>query len=81
MTLLGGDQEIERLLATPAIWTPNSEDEEIGVQIERMVIRSFATRDFLEGKITYDDLLCLLAEHDIDAAATDEGWQEGLVFL
>jgi hypothetical protein len=75
------DLILERSLATPLIWYPGQSDEELKIEMARMIERSFAIRAFMEGKINWDDFLCLLQEHEIDAAAADNGWQEGLIYL
>ena len=75
------DLILERSLATPVIWYPGQSDEELEIEMARMIERSFAIRAFLQGKINWDDFLCLLQEHEIDAAATEDGWESGLIYL
>lgn len=78
---MNGDLILERSLATPVIWYPGQSDEELEIEMARMIERSFAIRDFMQGQINWDDFLCLLQEHEIDAAAVEDGWESGLIYL
>ncbi len=71
--------EAERRLVTPSIWLPNSDidpDLEIDMEIERAI----ATRQMLEGKITWDEFEQVLDANDVDPIDAHETWENGLIY-
>lgn len=67
-----------QILATPVIWTPEQDDFE--AQVEAMMIRSMATRDFLDGQLTPDQFENALAETGWNPYECADTWNEGYTF-
>jgi hypothetical protein len=79
--MANGSFGLETALATPMLWYPGQDPEEAQYQAALMVERAVAVRAFIDGKITWDDYLCLLEEHRINAIEAHRGWEEGLRYL
>jgi hypothetical protein len=54
-------------LATPALITAATPDEEIDEELTRMFMRSIATQEFEQGKITESDFLEVIHHCGVDA--------------
>lgn len=61
-------------VATPGIWYPGQSDEEFEEEIQLMLLRSQATKAFIEGEIDADFFLNFLHESGIDIFAASEEW-------
>lgn len=79
--MINQELSLETRLATPFIWYPGQDPEEAQIESQLMIERSLAISAFISGQITWDDFLCLLEEHGIDAADAHDGWEEGLIYL
>ncbi|MCU0534233.1 MAG: hypothetical protein MUD14_10100 [Hydrococcus sp. Prado102] len=73
--------ELNRLLATPILWTPNMESSQWESEVQKMVERSRATNDMLAGKISFDDFCEVLNDSYIDVDACLDDWERGISYL
>lgn len=64
--------------ATPLIWTPSTEAEEIQSQIDDMFFRAFATQEWLQGQLETDVFLDILDSHKIDVYDLVSLWESGV---
>lgn len=74
-------RSLEDDIATPMLWYPGMCDEERAYEITRMVERSLATRAFMNGEISWDDLMDVLNDHRIDVNACLEDWENGIFYI
>lgn len=65
------------LTATPIIIDPDMNREDIRREWESMMIRSQASADFIEGKISVDDYLDTIAEEGDYADQILQAWEYG----
>lgn len=73
---------LDHLFAVPALWYPDMEAEEWEAEVKAMLVRSLATRDFVDGKITPEDFACVLAETGVqEPYELADRWEEGFSFL
>ncbi|WKT80723.1 hypothetical protein QYC27_10545 [Thermosynechococcus sp. PP45] len=73
---------LEHLFAVPAIWYPWMNEEEWEEEVRRMLTRSKATHDFIDGKIDPEDFACVLAETGVaEPYELASRWEEGFSFL
>lgn len=72
---------LERFFATPAIYFPDMNDPEWQFELDRMMVRSFATRDFVNGILAPDDFLDLLDETGVDPIGAASAWEQGISYL
>lgn len=73
---------LDHLFAVPALWFPDMEQEEWEAELEAMITRSLAARDFVDGKITPEDFACVLAETGVrEPYELADRWEEGFSFL
>jgi hypothetical protein len=68
-------------LATPAIITKTMCDEEVQFEFDRMMLRSTATKEFVEGRITHDDFIDALILGGVHVDSTMKNWDEGICCL
>lgn len=59
-------------VSTPVIWYPGQTDQEFMEEITVMLARSYATQDFLTGKLAADQFLDLLTEDGYEVFSLDE---------
>jgi len=71
--------EAERRLATPGIWLPNS-DIDFELEVDMEIARVIATRQMLEGILTWDEFEQALYENDVDPIDAHETWENGLIY-
>lgn len=72
---------LERFFATPAIYLSDMNEQEWQFELDRMLVRSFATRDFVNGKLSPDDYLDLLDETGVDPIGATSDWEQGISYL
>lgn len=78
---MAGELDPQQLLATPALFLPGMEQEEWEYEVNRMVDRSFATRDFLDGKLTPDEYEQALDQYGVDPRQAADDWESGIYYL
>lgn len=64
-------------IATPGIWYPEQSNEEFEEEIELMLLRSQATKAFIEGEVDADFFLNFLHESGINVFEASEEWNLG----
>lgn len=67
--------------ATPVIWTPSLEEEEVSDQLSMMIDRAIATCAWIDGEMSTSDFLDLLDYQGIDVYDAVAGWDAGLIYL
>jgi hypothetical protein len=67
--------------ATPVIWHPLLEDEEISDSIDAMIDRALYTEQWLQGAVSTSDYLDYVDADGIDVFDLVEGWERGEVNL
>jgi hypothetical protein len=70
----------QSLLETPAIWLPEMSQSDWEKEVERMIIRTYATRDFLEGTISFDEFEEVLDFTGLDPIKCNEDWVNGTTY-
>lgn len=78
---MAGEIDAQRILATPALFLPGMNQEEWEYELGRMLDRSLATRDFLDGKITPDEFEQALDQFGVDPHQAAADWNEGIYYL
>lgn len=68
---------LDRFLATPAIWTPGMSDEEWSDQTRNMFVRSIAAHEFVSGNLSPSDFEEVLFQTGYDPHVLAEQWEEG----
>lgn len=68
-------------LATPVIWSPNASPEEMDIEIDSMLARSLATREFLDGNLSYDDFEMALDQYGVNPIEAHAHWEDGYVMM
>ncbi|MEP0799071.1 hypothetical protein [Funiculus sociatus] len=66
-------------MATPAI--DNGDPEDWHNQIDLMIHREFARRDFVDGALSPDDFMEALFQYGVDPIHAAEAWEEGRRFM
>lgn len=72
---------IERYLATPAIFTASMTPQEIAWEFQRMAERTLITREFVQGRITPDQFENSMHELGVDIYHAQEQWEQGVKFF
>lgn len=67
--------------ATPAIWVPGMSEGDWREEVDRMIRRSLATRDFVQNKISPEDFAEALYEGGFEPDQLFELWEEGGTLL
>lgn len=75
------DPNIGLFLATPAIWLPGMNDGDWEQEVDLMIGRSMATRDFVQNQITPEEFAEALYEGGLDPDQCFEIWEEGISLL
>jgi hypothetical protein len=68
-------------LATPAIITADMSEAEIQIEFEKMMLRSTATSEFVNGNIDAEDFVEALDAGGVHIDAALRDWSHGLTFL
>ncbi|MGF1481255.1 MAG: hypothetical protein ACFB4I_17525 [Cyanophyceae cyanobacterium] len=66
---------------TPAIWTPNMDDEEREFELDRMLARSLATKDWLEGRLNTADWMDCMDYYGVDILQAAQDWNQGISYI
>lgn len=69
---------VESILATPALWYPGQEDGEWREEVSAMMQRAIATRQLLNGEISFPDYLDIVEYSGIEMDSAVSSWSEGL---
>lgn len=72
---------LDAYFATPAIWVPGMDDLEWQYELDRMLMRSQLTHDFVDGVISPGDYMDGLDDLGINVNAAAKDWEEGVVYL
>lgn len=72
---------LDEFLATPAIWVPGMDDGDWQDELDRMLVRSRLTHQFVDGDLSPDDYMEGLYELGVDPLLAADCWEEGLSFL
>lgn len=72
---------LDSFFSTPAIYTPNMSEEDWALELERMVLRTFLTRDFVDGKIPPSVFEEGLFELGLNPYICAENWEEGRTLM
>jgi hypothetical protein len=68
-------------LATPAIITADMSDAEIQIEFEKMMLRSTATSEFVNGNIDAEDFVEALDAGGVHIDAALRDWSYGMTFM
>jgi hypothetical protein len=68
-------------LATPIIITADIDDDLLEEEFLRMRVRSYATKDFLNGGLNVDEYIEALEENGVDSASVADTWESGKSLL
>lgn len=79
--MAGEPIDAQRILATPALFLPGMNLEEWVHECDRMVDRAFATRDFLDGKLTPDEFEQALDQFGVDPRQAAQDWDGGIFYI
>ncbi len=71
----------EELIATPAIILPGMCQGEIYHQLEKMILRSDATRLFFQGELTINEFMEVLDTLGVDPHQAVDDWDAGISYL
>lgn len=75
------DDGLSTFFATPVIYFPNMDPEELQAEIDQMFLRSQATSDFVQGKLSPDEFCDVLNDSRVDPYACLDDWEEGYTYL
>lgn len=70
---------LDDFLSTPAI--DDGDPEHWHNQIDLMIQREFARRDFVDGALSPDDFMEALFQYGVDPIHAAEAWEEGRRFM
>lgn len=73
--------ELDRYLATPAIWTPGMSEEDWQEESRRMFNRSIAAHAFVSGQLGADEFEDALFYNGYDPDTCFELWEEGQTLI
>lgn len=73
--------DVDSLIATPMIWTPEMGQEEAEHEINRMLERSRVASEFLQGNLSLEDYLDCLNDHKIAVEDCVEDWLNGVSYV
>lgn len=73
--------ELSTYFATPVIYVPGLDPEQLQAEIDRMFVRSQATSDFVQGKLSPDDFCDVLNDSRIDPYLCLDDWEDGHSYL
>jgi hypothetical protein len=68
-------------LATPAIITADMSEAEIQIEFEKMLLRSTATSEFVNGNIDAEDFVEALDAGGVHIDAALRDWSYGMTFM
>jgi hypothetical protein len=68
-------------LATPAIITADMSESELKIEFEKMMLRSTATSEFVNGNIDAEDFVEALDAGGIHIDAALRDWSYGMTFM
>jgi hypothetical protein len=68
-------------LATPAIITADMSEAEIQIEFEKMMLRSTATSEFVNGNIDAEDFVEALDAGGVHIDAALRDWSYGMTFM
>ena len=66
---------------TPAIWTPGMDDEEREFELDRMLARSLATKDWLEGRLSTADWMDCMDHYGVNILQAATDWNQGISYI
>ena len=72
---------IHDAFATPAIWYPGQEPQEFEYELERMMLRSKYTQQWLDGEMSTADYMDMLHYLGVDPVQSAADWAAGIVYL
>jgi hypothetical protein len=64
-------------LATPIIIRADADDDDLAEEFLRMRVRSYATKDFLDGQISVTEYIEALEDNGVDSAGASDAWESG----
>lgn len=73
--------DLDDFLAIPALWTPGMSEEQWQQELDRMLLRSQATQQFVDGTLSPDDFADVLAETGCNPHEVAELWEDGVSLL
>jgi hypothetical protein len=68
-------------LATPAIITAEMSEAEIQIEFEKMLLRSTATAEFVQGNIDVEDFVEALDAGGVHIDTALRDWSHGMTFM
>jgi hypothetical protein len=68
-------------LATPAIITADMSESELRIEFEKMMLRSTATSEFVNGNIDAEDFVEALDAGGVHIDAALRDWSHGMTFM
>lgn len=73
--------DFDKFFAIPAIWTPDMNDGEWQDELDRMLLRSRLTHEFVSGNLSPNDFMDGLNDLNIDVYTVEDYWANGVSLL